>query len=54
MGNPPDRLDGFHSYNRCCRGTSDKGRFKENLKRYGDDRRAYENWSDGPAIANER
>lgn len=47
MGNPPDRLDGFHSYNRCCRGTSDKGRFKENLKRYGDDRRAYENWSDG-------
>lgn len=47
MGNPPDRADGFHSYNRCCRGTSDKGRHKENLKRYGDDRRAYENWSDG-------
>ena len=47
MGNPPDRLDGFHSYNRCCRSTSDKGRSKANLKRYGDDRRAYENWSDG-------
>lgn len=47
MGNPPDRADGFHSYNRCCRGTSDTGRYKENLKRYGDDRRAYENWSDG-------
>ncbi|MEK5234016.1 hypothetical protein MHB42_20220 [Lysinibacillus sp. FSL K6-0232] len=47
MSNFPDRLDGFHSYNRCCRGTQDKGRAKSNLNRYGQDRRAYENWSDG-------
>lgn len=47
MGNPPDRLDGFHSYNNCCRGKEDTGRSKENLSKYGDDRRAYENWSDG-------
>lgn len=47
MSNFPDRLDGFHSYNRCCRGTQDKGRSKSNLNRYGQDRRAYENWSDG-------
>ena len=46
-GNPPDRLDGFHSYNNCCRPTQDTGRSKENLSKYGDDRRAYENWSDG-------
>ena len=47
MGNPPDRLDGFHSYNACCRSSHDTGRSKENLSKYGDDRRAYENWSDG-------
>ena len=47
MGNPPDRLDGFHSYNNCCRPSQDTGRSKENLSKYGDDRRAYENWSDG-------
>ena len=47
MGNPPDRLDGFHSYNNCCRAKEDTGRSKENLSKYGDDRRAYENWSDG-------
>ena len=46
-GNPPDRLDGFHSYNNCCRSIQDTGRSKENLSKYGDDRRAYENWSDG-------
>ena len=32
MGNPPDRLDGFHSYNNCCRPTADKGRSDENMK----------------------
>jgi Alw26I/Eco31I/Esp3I family type II restriction endonuclease len=47
MSNAPDRLDGFHSYNKCCRSQQDKGRSKENLSRYGEDRRAYENWADG-------
>lgn len=47
MGNPPDRFDGFHSYNRCCRSLQDKGRSRENLKSYTKDRRAYEYWSDG-------
>lgn len=47
MSNFPDRYDGFHTYNRCCRATQDKGRSKENLRSYGKDRRAYEYWSDG-------
>lgn len=47
MSNFPDRFDGFHSYNRCCRGKEDKGRSKENLKTYSKDRRAYKYWSDG-------
>ena len=47
MSNFPDRFDGFHTYNRCCRGSQDKGRSKENLKSYTKDRRAYEYWSDG-------
>lgn len=47
MSNFPDRFDGFHSYNRCCRSTEDKGRSVENLKSYTKDRRAYEAWSDG-------
>lgn len=47
MSNAPDRLDGYHSYNLCCRGKHDTGRHKSNLARYGEDRRAYENWSDG-------
>ncbi|MGN0180118.1 MAG: Alw26I/Eco31I/Esp3I family type II restriction endonuclease [Monoglobaceae bacterium] len=47
MSNPPDRLDGFHTYNRCCRPSADKGRSKENLASYSTDRRAFENWSDG-------
>lgn len=47
MSNFPDRADGFHTYNRCCRSKEDKGRSKENLKSYGKDRRAYEYWSDG-------
>ncbi len=47
MSNCPDRLDGFHSYNKCCREKEDLGRNVENLKRYGEDRRAYEYWSDG-------
>ncbi|MHA1252643.1 MAG: Alw26I/Eco31I/Esp3I family type II restriction endonuclease [Candidatus Helarchaeota archaeon] len=47
MSNAPDRLDGFHSYNICCRSSEDKGRHKENLARYREDRRAYEHWADG-------
>lgn len=47
MSNFPDRYDGFHTYNRCCRATQDTGRTKENLKTYTKDRRAYEYWSDG-------
>ncbi|MDD2992655.1 MAG: Alw26I/Eco31I/Esp3I family type II restriction endonuclease [Pygmaiobacter sp.] len=47
MSNFPDRFDGFHTYNRCCRASQDKGRSKENLKSYTKDRRAYEYWSDG-------
>ena len=51
MANPPDRLDGFHSFNRCCRSSADKGRSKENLASYATDRRAFEYWSDGNWIA---
>ena len=47
MSNCPDRFDGFHSYNLCCRSKEDTGRHKANLNRYGEDRRAYENWADG-------
>lgn len=47
MSNFPDRFDGFHSYNRCCRSKEDKGRSALNLRSYGKDRRAYEYWSDG-------
>lgn len=47
FSNFPDRFDGFHSYNLCCRASQDKGRSKENMKSYGKDRRAYEYWSDG-------
>ena len=47
MSNFPDRYDGFHTYNRCCRAEQDTGRSKENLKTYTKDRRAYEYWSDG-------
>jgi Alw26I/Eco31I/Esp3I family type II restriction endonuclease len=47
MSNAPDRLDGFHTYNACCRKTSDKGRSTSNLARYSVDRRAFENWAEG-------
>ena len=47
MSNSPDRFDGFHSDGACCRHKSDKGRHKENLSRYSQDRRVYENWADG-------
>lgn len=47
MSNAPDRFDGYHTYNLCCRSVQDTGRHKSNLNRYGEDRRAYENWSEG-------
>lgn len=47
MSNPPDRLDGFHTYNACCRSKEDTGRFPTNLSRYTQDRRVYENWAEG-------
>jgi Alw26I/Eco31I/Esp3I family type II restriction endonuclease len=47
MSNAPDRLDGFHTYNACCRSVEDTGRHTSNLVRYTQDRRAYENWAEG-------
>lgn len=47
MSNPPDRLDGFHTYNACCRSLEDTGRHTSNLARYSQDRRVYENWAEG-------
>ena len=54
MSNPPDRFDGFHSFNRCCRATADTGRSKENLKSYVTDRRVFEYWVDGDWVAADR
>lgn len=54
MSNPPDRFDGFHSFNRCCRATVDTGRSKENLKSYVTDRRVFEYWVDGDWVAADR
>lgn len=47
MSNPPDRLDGFHTYAICCRKAEDTGRHTENMRMYNADRRAYEQWADG-------
>ena len=47
MSNPPDRFNGFHSYALCCRTKFDNGRNPKNMSTYGQDRRAYEEWSDG-------
>lgn len=47
MSDSPDRFDGFHSYGLCCRKVKDKGRHDANMKLYGQDRRAYEEWADG-------
>ena len=54
MSNAPDRFDGFHSFNRCCRGIADKGRSSTNLKSYSTDRRVFEYWSEGDWIAADR
>lgn len=47
MGNPPDRLDGFHDYCVYCRADNDPGRSAENLRTYAHDRRAFEYWAEG-------
>lgn len=54
MSNAPDRFDGFHSFNLCCRGKADKGRSFDNLKTYNTDRRVFEFWSDGDWVAADR
>ncbi|AMJ93606.1 hypothetical protein AVL56_04340 [Alteromonas stellipolaris] len=54
MSNPPDRFDGFHSFNKCCRGSADKGRHKENMSSYITDRRVFEYWTEGDWIAGDR
>lgn len=47
MSNCPDRYDGFHSDGLCCREKTDKGRNKDNMATYTQDRRAYEEWAGG-------
>jgi len=54
MSNAPDRFDGFHSFNRCCRGKADTGRHPKNLMSYTTDRRVFEYWSEGDWIAADR
>lgn len=54
MSNAPDRLDGFHSFNRCCRSSADRGRHKQNLLSYTTDRRVFEYWVDGDWVAADR
>ncbi len=54
MSNAPDRFDGFHSFNRCCRSKADTGRHPTNLQTYATDRRVFEYWSDGDWIAADR
>lgn len=47
MGNPPDRLDGFHDYCLNCRKKNDPGRHDENMRTYNRDRRAFVWWAQG-------
>lgn len=54
MSNAPDRFDGFHSFNLCCRGKADTGRHKTNLQSYTTDRRVFEYWADGDWVAADR
>lgn len=54
MSNAPDRLDGFHSFNRCCRSAADTGRAADNLRSYTTDRRVFEYWAAGDWIAADR
>ncbi len=54
MSNAPDRLDGFHSFNLCCRSKTDTGRSKANLQSYTTDRRVFEYWVEGDWVAADR
>ena len=54
MSNAPDRFDGFHHFNRCCRGEADTGRHDENLRSYTTDRRVFEHWNGGDWVAADR
>lgn len=54
MSNAPDRFDGFHSFNLCCRKNADTGRHDTNMRSYTTDRRVFEFWSDGDWIAADR
>jgi len=54
MSNAPDRLDGFHSFNLCCRSKTDPGRSRENLQSYITDRRVFEYWVEGDWVAADR
>jgi Alw26I/Eco31I/Esp3I family type II restriction endonuclease len=54
MSNAPDRFDGFHSFNLCCRKKADKGRSDKNLRTYSTDRRVFEYWNGGDWIAADR
>jgi Alw26I/Eco31I/Esp3I family type II restriction endonuclease len=54
MSNAPDRFDGFHCDNLCCRKHADKGRSKANLQTYVTDRRVFEYWSAGDWVAADR
>lgn len=54
MSNAPDRFDGFHSFNRCCRAAADTGRSATNLRSYTTDRRVFEYWAAGDWIAADR
>lgn len=54
MSNAPDRFDGFHCDNLCCRGTADKGRHRQNLQTYVTDRRVFEYWTSGDWVAADR
>lgn len=47
MGNPPDRLDGFHDYDLACRKANDPGRSDANMRTYNHDRRSFEWWAEG-------
>ena len=46
-GNAPDRFDGLHCYNVCCKEPLDPGRDPANMAQYGRDRRALELLSSG-------
>ena len=54
MSNAPDRLDGFHSFNLCCRSKTDPGRSRVNLQSYTTDRRVFEYWVEGDWVAADR